>query len=87
MKSVLKLWLDRGVAGFRCDAVPYLFETLPGADGNYVDEAPSNACDDPEGWCSLIHTETSDVDETFDMIYQWRDVMDQYKKDKGGNTR
>lgn len=86
MKAILKLWLDRGVAGFRIDAVPYLFETQP-VNGDYVDEKPSNACDDPDGWCSLIHTETSDVDETFEMIYQWRDLTDEYKKEKGGDTR
>lgn len=26
MKKVIRFWLDRGLDGFRCDAVPYLFE-------------------------------------------------------------
>lgn len=87
MKDILKLWLGRGVAGFRCDAVPYLFETEAKEDGTYNDEAPSNACTDPDGYCSLIHTETADQQGTYDTIYDWRTVMDDYQKEFGGDSR
>lgn len=87
MKDILKLWLGRGVAGFRCDAVPYLFETEAKTDGTYEDEAPSNACDDPDGYCSLIHTNTADQQGTYDTIYDWRSVMDDYQKEFGGDSR
>lgn len=84
MKSILRLWMDRGVQGFRCDAVPYLFEVDPP-----VDEPLSNNtnCAGPDDHCYLNHIYTSDVEETFDMIYQWRAVTDQYKTDNGGDTR
>lgn len=82
MKSILRLWLDRGVAGFRIDAVPYLFETEA-----LLDEPLSNNCNDPEDYCYLRHIYTSDIEDTFDMIYQWRAVTDKYKVDHGGETR
>lgn len=82
MKSILRLWLDRGVQGFRIDAVPYLFEV----ESN-LDEPLSGNCNDPEDHCYLKHIYTSDVDETFQMIYQWRALTDQYKTDHGGDTR
>lgn len=87
MKSILRLWLSRGVTGFRIDAVPYLFEIEMDADGNYADEPLSNNCDDPDSHCYLSHIYTQDMDETFDMAYQWRKVLDDWKKDNGGETR
>lgn len=82
MKSILRLWLDRGVAGFRIDAVPYLFEVE-----SLLDEPLSNNCNDPQDHCYLKHIYTSDVADTFDMIYQWRALTDKYKADNGGETR
>lgn len=82
MKAILHLWLDRGVSGFRIDAVPYLFEVE-----TLEDEPLSNNCKDPEDYCYLKHTLTSDVADTFDMIYQWRALTDKYTADKGGDTR
>lgn len=82
MKSILRLWMDRGANGFRIDAVPYLFE-----DPELRDEPLSGNCNDTLGWCYLKHIYTSDLNETYDMIYQWRNVTDQYKKDHGGQTR
>lgn len=82
MKSILRLWLDRGVDGFRIDAVPYLFETE-----SLLDEPLSNNCNDTQDHCYLKHIYTSDVEDTFDMIYQWRALTDKYKADHGGDTR
>lgn len=80
MKNVLRFWLDQGISGFRIDAVPYLFETLPDSTtGLYKDEKLSGTCADPDEYCYLIHTETQDLDETYDMIFQWRAVIDEYK--------
>lgn len=79
MKQVLRYWLERGVSGFRVDAVPYLFESVE-QDGRYVDEQPSGTTDDPENPAYLIHTQTFDQPETYDMIYQWRAVLDEYTK-------
>lgn len=33
------------------------------------------------------HVYTQDQDETFDMAYQWRELLDDYKKINGGDTK
>lgn len=87
MKNVLRFWLNKGVAGFRVDAVAHLFEVdkeLFG--GKYPDEPLSGNNDDPESHNYLSHVYTIDQEETYDMVYQWREVFDEYK-DKDGLTR
>nr|XP_019540003.2 probable maltase [Aedes albopictus] len=85
MKNVLRYWLDRGVSGFRIDAVPYIFESAE-YDGRYRDEPESRASNDPENAAYLTHTQTMDQPETYDMIYQWRAVLDEYTE-KDNRTR
>lgn len=87
MKSVLRFWLERGVAGYRIDAVPFMFEVLPDSTGHYPDEPLSGGTNDTLDYGYLNHIFTQSQDETFDMIYQWRELMDQYKKEHGGDTR
>lgn len=87
MKNILRLWLSRGVSGFRIDAVPYLFEILPDENGNYRDEPLSGKCTDFNNECYLNHIYTQNQDETFDMAYQWRAVMDDFKSTYGGETK
>lgn len=38
MKKVLKFWLDKGVAGFRVDAITHMYEVQPAADNSLPDE-------------------------------------------------
>lgn len=79
MKNVLKFWLDKGVDGFRVDAIPHLFEIQADASGNYPDEPLSGDCtDDPLKHCYLSHVYTQNYPETYEMVYQWREVLDQY---------
>uniref|UniRef100_B8RIZ0 alpha-glucosidase n=1 Tax=Culex tarsalis TaxID=7177 RepID=B8RIZ0_CULTA len=85
MKNVLKFWLDKGVSGFRIDAVPYLFESVE-VNNRYVDEPLSRATEDTENPAYLIHDQTMDQPETYDMIYQWRAVLDEYTA-KDGQSR
>ncbi|KPI94589.1 putative maltase H [Papilio xuthus] len=88
MKNVLRFWLDKGVAGFRVDAVAHLFEVdKEKFGGKYPDEPLSgNNVDDPESHNYLSHIYTIDQEETYEMVYQWREVFDEYK-DKDGMTR
>lgn len=85
MKNVIRFWLDKGVAGFRVDAIAHLFEVdkeLFG--GKYPDEPLSGDSDaDPLSYSYLNHIYTVDQDETLDMVYQWRDVFDEYKARDG----
>lgn len=60
MKRVLTYWLDRGVAGFRVDAVPWCFEVLPDETGRYPDEPLSGYTDDPDDSSYLLHIYTQD---------------------------
>lgn len=87
MKSVLTFWMEKGVDGFRIDAVPVLFESLPDSTGKYPDEPLSNIIDDPDDHRYLKHIYTQDLGETLDMVYQWRAVLDEFKGKNGGETR
>lgn len=83
MQDVLEFWLDKGVDGFRMDAVPYLIE-----DERFLDEPPSNNVEAKKNeWKSLKHIYTSDVQGTFDVIYDWRYFLDTYNAAKGGDER
>ncbi|XP_055379491.1 maltase A3-like [Condylostylus longicornis] len=81
MEAVLIHWLNRGVHGFRIDAVPHIFE-----DKDFRDE-PVIPNVDPEDYASLDHIYTYDQDETFEIIYEWRDTLDKFTKLKGGDDR
>nr|XP_023020900.1 maltase 1-like isoform X1 [Leptinotarsa decemlineata] len=84
MKDILRYWLDQGVDGFRVDAVPYLFE-----DPHFRDEPLAyghNSYDVNNKNC-LDHIYTKDQEKTFDMIYQFREVVDQYSKDHNTETK
>lgn len=88
MKNILRFWLEKGVAGFRVDAIAHLFEVdKEKYGGKYPDEPISgDDLDDPLSYNYLSHVYTKDQDETFDMIYQWREVFEDIKK-KDGLTR
>ncbi|EDW74208.2 maltase A8 [Drosophila willistoni] len=87
MKRVLKYWLAEGVSGFRCDALPPLFEVLPDAEGQYPDEVISGATDDAEDRNHLTVKYIENQPETIDMVYQWRTVLDDYQRIFGGDSR
>lgn len=75
MKDVLRFWVKKGVDGFRCDSIGVLFEN--NKDNTYKDEAV--ICNDQKDRKCLNHTETEDLDETYDMLYQWRALLDEFK--------
>ncbi|XP_055845478.1 maltase A2-like [Episyrphus balteatus] len=72
--DVLKFWLDRGVDGFRIDAVPHMYEKVF-ENGTYPDEDPNN------------HINTQNQYETVELLYSWRNFLDNYQKENGGDTR
>ncbi|KAJ9576810.1 hypothetical protein L9F63_006584, partial [Diploptera punctata] len=72
MKNVIQFWLDKGVDGFRMDAIPYLFESPYLAD----EESSGNPNAKPGDYSNLIHSLTQNLLETYDMITQWRALLD-----------
>ncbi|XP_017868309.1 PREDICTED: maltase A3 [Drosophila arizonae] len=80
MKNVLRFWLSKGVAGFRIDAVPSVFEIAPDAAGQYRDEPRNEWVNDPDDYGYLQHIYTVDQPETVAMVYDWRAVLDEFKE-------
>jgi alpha-glucosidase len=79
MKDVLTYWLSRGIQGFRVDAVPYLVEVKADAHGNYPDEPlTGESCSNPDDFCYTQHVYTQDQPETYDMIFQWQELLDEF---------
>jgi alpha-glucosidase len=66
-QDILRFWLDKGVDGFRVDAVPHLFEG-PIDVPDTVTSAPQHQ------------------PETYEMVEQWRTVMDE-KSQQYGSTK
>ncbi|CAD7012854.1 unnamed protein product [Ceratitis capitata] len=87
MKRILRYWLDQGVAGFRVDAVPVLFEVETDENGQYPDLEVSGTTDDKDDRTYLKNNLVENRPETIDMVYQWRQVMDDYQRIHGGDTR
>ncbi|MGA8938745.1 MAG: alpha-amylase family glycosyl hydrolase [Acidobacteriaceae bacterium] len=75
MLNVLRFWMNKGVSGFRIDAVSRLFEdpqlrndpSLPG----------TNAFGDP----NIVHKYTDDLPEVHDMLRAMRAVVNKYPGD------
>jgi alpha-glucosidase len=82
MFGAMQFWLDRGVAGFRLDAVPTLFE-----DPQLRDEpvaAPGlNAQGDPK----LSDIYTNNLPEVHDVSRRMRAMVDKYPADKYPGNR
>lgn len=55
MKKVLLFWLNKGVAGFRVDAINHMFE-----DQRYLDEPRNQFNTDPNSYDYLTHIYTKD---------------------------
>lgn len=52
--------------------------------GKYPDEPASGRTDvDPASYDSLNHIYTKDLEETVYMVYDWRDVLDEFKAKDG----
>ncbi|CAO1372653.1 unnamed protein product [Diamesa tonsa] len=82
MQNVLRFWLAKGVSGFRVDAVNHLFEAE-----DLRDEPKTSTDPDPLSYGYLNHWFTKDLPEVYDIVYQWREVLDDWQVTYGGETR
>ncbi|XP_055372555.1 maltase A3-like [Condylostylus longicornis] len=87
MKKVLLYWLEKGVDGFRIDAVPHVFECPTDENGNFQDEPVRDGATDKDDYGYLIHNCTVDQPETLDLVYEWRSVMDDYQEKTRSETK
>lgn len=87
MKNTLRFWLAKGANGFRVDTIPSLFEISADRKGDFPDEPLSGNCiDDPMSYCYLNHIYTMDQNETYDMLFAWREVLEAHKATSGGDS-
>ena len=64
MMNVLTFWMNRGVDGFRIDAINHLFE-----DPNFRDEPKANVPGVPDDdYDSLLHIYTKNLNETYEVL-------------------
>lgn len=75
LNEVLTFWLDRGVDGFRVDAVPHLVE-----DSKFRDE-PTKSEYDPlrPQYDHLDHIYTKNLDDNHKIVQEWRALLDKYE--------
>lgn len=86
MQNVLKFWLKKGIDGFRIDAIPYIFETIF-SNGTVPDEPLSGLTNDTTDIDYTTRLYTRDLKETYELVYSWRSLMEQWKKENGGTTK
>jgi len=72
---MLRFWLDKGVDGFRIDAVPHIYERLDLLDAPFLNDGAQEKLDYTQG-----------LDECFYVVNDWRSLLDEYKE-KDGQTR
>lgn len=82
MVNILWFWMDKGADGFRVDAINHLFEVE-----EPIDEPVSGKVQDPMDHEYLDHIYTMNKDETFEMVYYWRQVLDLFKAEREGETK
>jgi len=77
MFGAIRFWLDRGVAGFRLDAIPELLED-PALRDEPIDHPGTNAQGDP----NLKNVYTSNLPEVHDVIRRMRAMVAKYPGDR-----
>ena len=74
MADVMKFWLDKGVNGFRVDAI-----NLMGKDYSFPDEEPNTDYQpDQKAYFSLKHVHSRDAGNLFDYLRMMADVVGSY---------
>lgn len=84
--DILTFWLERGVDAFRIDAVPHFFEKRF-ENGTYPDEPISGLTNDTTDHEYYVHKYTMDQPQNAELLYEWREFLDEYQRQHGGDTQ
>jgi alpha-glucosidase len=82
MRKVILHWLAKGADGFRIDAINHSFEV-----SDFADEPLKDPLGDPNSYANLDHRYTMDLQETYNMVHGWRQMMDAYTASTDNVTR
>lgn len=75
-QSVMEFWLNNGIDGFRIDAIPHIYEV----ENISLNEPPIGQNLNLSLHASLNHIYTKDQPETYDLVQEWRNFVDEYAK-------
>nr|XP_018907649.1 PREDICTED: maltase A1-like isoform X1 [Bemisia tabaci] len=82
MKDILKFWIDKGVDGFRMDAVSHMFE-----DQELRDESPRAGVEEtdtlPDEFTYHDHIYMLNQPESYAMVREWRVMFDELRQKDG----
>lgn len=82
MFDQMRFWLDRGIAGFRLDAVDTLLEDPALGDEEYRRDPKGEILRDRMGAPLTVGDKTSNLPEIHDIIRQMREMVDSYPGDR-----
>jgi len=80
--SMLRFWLDKGIAGFRLDAIPTLFEAEDMKDETVALDAAGKPYKNAYGDTVLLDTQTNNLPEVDGVLRKMRKLVDSYPGDK-----
>ena len=70
--------MEKGVDGFRMDAVPFMFE-----DPQFRDEPLSHLTDDPEDYLYLLHIFTANYPEVREVLGEFTELVHDMTEEEG----
>lgn len=76
-QNIIRFWLEKGVDGFRVDAVPHLCE-----DERLLDEPVTGTTKDPNNYGYTDKIYTTHLPRTYEMVLGWRQVLDEFPQPK-----
>ena len=75
MKNILNYWIEFGIDGIRIDALKHVYESE-----SLEDEPILNNNNPVFDYSSLDHIYTADQVEVYDLIKEWRLLLDEFKQ-------
>ena len=86
-KDIINFWLNKGVGGFRFDAITTLFEDPEWRDDLPVLDKNGNPVKGPDGEVELQDTRTNNLPEVHPVMQEMRATMDKFNPEVWPGTR